>query len=153
MVCSEKSMSRITKIFEFMANYKVEEIEGIGEKLGAKLREAGINSTDKLLAGTQTKKQRKDLAESTGISEKLVLKFANMADLFRINGIGQEFSELLEVAGVDTVPELATRNAENLTAKMEEVNEKKKLTRRTPSLKEVTTWIEEAKSLPRVLEY
>jgi len=136
-----------------MANYKIEEIEGIGEKLGAKLREAGINTTDKMLAGTKTKKQRKDLAESTGISEKLILKFANMADLFRINGIGQEFSELLEVAGVDTVPELATRNAENLTAKMEEVNAEKKLTRRTPSLKEVVKWIEEAKTMPRVLEY
>ena len=136
-----------------MANYKVEEIEGIGEKLGAKLREAGVNTTDKLLAGTKTKKQRKDLAESTGISEKLVLKFANMADLFRINGVGQEFSELLEAAGVDTVVELATRNAENLTAKMEEVNEKKKLTRRTPSLKDVEKWIDEAKTLPRVLEY
>jgi len=136
-----------------MANYKVEEIEGIGEKLGAKLREAGINSTDKLLAGTKTKKQRKDLAESTGISEKLILKFANMADLFRINGIGQEFSELLEAAGVDTIVELATRKAENLTAKMEEVNAVKKLTRRTPSLKDVEKWIEEAKTLPRVLEY
>jgi len=136
-----------------MANYKIEEIEGIGEKLGAKLREAGINSTDKMLAGTKTKKQRKDLAESTGISEKLILKFANMADLFRINGIGQEFSELLEAAGVDTVVELATRKAENLTMKMEEVNTKKKLTRRTPSLKEVEKWIEEAKSLPRMLEY
>lgn len=136
-----------------MANYKIEEIEGIGEKMGAKFREAGINSTDKLLAGTKTKKQRKDLAESTGISEKLVLKFANMADLFRINGVGEEFSELLEAAGVDTVPELATRNAENLTKKMEEVNAVKKLTRRTPSLKEVEKWVEEAKSLPRMLEY
>ena len=136
-----------------MANYKIEEIEGIGEKLGEKFRGAGINSTDKLLAGTRTKKQRKDLAESTGVSEKLVLKFANMADLFRINGIGQEFSELLEAAGVDTVPELATRKAENLTAKMEDVNAVKKLTRRTPSLKEVEKWIEEAKSLPRMLEY
>ena len=136
-----------------MANYKIEEIEGIGEKIGAKFREVGINNTDKLLAGAKTKKQRKDLAQSTGISEKLVLKFANMADLFRINGIGEEFSELLEVSGVDTVPELATRNAENLTAKMEEVNKTKKLTRRTPSLKEVEKWIEEAKSLPRMLEY
>ena len=136
-----------------MANYKIEEIEGIGAVFGAKLREVGINSTDKLLAGTKTRKQRKDLAESTGISDKLILKFANMADLFRINGIGEEFSELLEVAGVDTVPELATRNAENLTAKMEEVNAAKKLTRRTPSLKEVEKWIDEAKTLPRVLEY
>lgn len=76
-----------------------------------------------------------------------------MADLFRISGVGQEFAELLEAAGVDTVPELAQRNAENLTAKMEEVNEAKKLTRRTPSLKEVEKWIAEAKSLPRELEY
>ena len=136
-----------------MANYKIEEIEGIGVKFGEKLRAVGINNTDKLLAGTKTRKQRAALAESTGISGKLILKFANMADLFRINGIGQEFSELLEVAGVDTVPELAMRNAENLTAKMEEVNAVKKLTRRTPALKEVEKWIEEAKSLPRELEY
>lgn len=76
-----------------------------------------------------------------------------MADLFRINGVGQEFASLLEVAGVDTVAELAQRNAENLTAKMEEVNAEKKLTRRTPSLKEVEKWIAEAKDMPRMLEY
>lgn len=136
-----------------MANYKIEEIKGIDEALGAKLREVGINTTDKLLAGVKTKKQRKELAESIGISEKVVLKFANLVDLFRIHGIGKEFSDLLEIAGVDTVPELAMRKAENLTAKMEQVNAEKKLTLRTPSLKEVTKWIEEAKSLPRVLEY
>ena len=136
-----------------MANYKIEEIEGIGEVLGTKFREVGINTTDKLLASTKTKKQREEVENATGISHKLVLKFANMADLFRINGIGQEFSELLEAAGVDTVPELAMRNAENLTAKREEVNETKKLTRRMPSLKEVEKWIEEAKTLPRALEY
>ena len=136
-----------------MANYKIEEIEGIGEKMGAKLREVGVNTTDKLLEATKTKKQRNALSESSGISYKLILKFANMADLFRVNGIGQEYSELLEVAGVDTVVELALRKAENLTAKMEEVNAVKKLVRRTPSLKEVEKWIEAAKTLPRVLEY
>lgn len=136
-----------------MANYKIEEIEGIGTVLGEKLRSVGINNTDKLLENTKTKAQRKKLAEESGVSEKLILKFANMADLFRINGVGQEFSELLEAAGVDTVPELATRNAVNLTAKMEEVNADKKLTRRTPSLTEVEKWIEEAKNLPRVLTY
>lgn len=136
-----------------MANYKIEEVEGIGPVLGEKFRAAGVNSTDKLLENTKTKTQRKNLAEATGISEKQILKFANMADLFRINGVGEEYSELLEAAGVDTVPELAMRNAENLTAKMEEVNEEKKLTRRTPSLKEVEKWIEEAKTLPRVLTY
>lgn len=136
-----------------MANYKIEEIEGIGSVMGEKLRQAGVNTTDKLLQSTTSKTQRKTLAEQTGISEKLILKFANMADLFRINGVGQEFSELLEAAGVDTVPELAMRNAENLVAKMNEINEAKNLTRRTPSLAEVEKWIGEAKTLPRVLTY
>jgi predicted flap endonuclease-1-like 5' DNA nuclease len=136
-----------------MANYKIEEIEGIGSALGEKFRNLGITNTDKLLAGSKNKKQRKMLADVTGISEKQILKFANMADLFRISGVGQEFAELLEAAGVDTVSELAQRNAENLTAKMEEVNESKKLTRRTPSLKEVEKWVDEAKILPIELEY
>ncbi len=136
-----------------MANYKIEEIEGIGPVMGEKLRNAGVKTTDALLENTKTKKQRQDLAEATGISEKLILRFANMADLFRINGVGQEFAELLEAAGVDTVPELAQRRPDNLTAKMEEVNAEKKLTRRTPSLKEVEKWVEEAKTLPRALEY
>lgn len=136
-----------------MANYKVEEIEGVGPVMGEKMREAGVNTTDKLLESTQTPKQRKELAEATGISPKLILRFANMADLFRINGVGQEYAELLEAAGVDTVPELAQRNAENLTAKMEEVNEEKNLVRRTPSLTVVEKWVEEANILPRVLTY
>lgn len=136
-----------------MATYKVEEIEGIGPALGEKLRAAGINTVDKLLEKAATKKQRQSLAEETGISEKQILKFANMADLFRLNGVGQEYAELLEVAGVDTVPELAQRNAANLTAKMEEVNEAKNLTRKTPSATEVEKWIAQAKELPRVIEY
>lgn len=136
-----------------MANYKIEEIEGIGPALGEKLRSAGITSTDKLLAGARSKKQRQGLAEAIGIDEKQMLKFANMADLFRISGVGQEFADLLEAAGVDTVPELAQRKAENLATKMEEVNKAKKLTHRTPSLKEVEKWIAEAKSPPRELEY
>ncbi len=136
-----------------MANYKIEEIEGIGPVMGEKLRNAGINNTDKLLEGTKTPKQRSELSESTGISPKLILRFANMADLFRITGVGQEYAELLEAAGVDTVPELAQRRPDNLTAKMEEVNAEKKLVRRTPSLKEVEKWVAEAKELPRALEY
>jgi predicted flap endonuclease-1-like 5' DNA nuclease len=136
-----------------MATYKVEEIEGIGPVLGEKLRAAGINTVDKLLENAATKKQRQSLAEETGISEKQILKFTNMADLFRLNGVGQEYAELLEVAGVDTVPELAQRNAANLTAKMEEVNEAKNLTRKTPSAMEVEKWIAQAKELPRVIEY
>lgn len=148
-----KSIILWFKYFSNMANYKIEEIEGIGPVLGEKFRAAGVNNTDTLLESTKTSKQRKELAEKTGIDEKKILKFANMVDLFRVKGIGSEFSELLEASGVDTVPELAQRNAENLTKKMEEVNEAKKLTRRTPSLKEVTGWIEEAKTLPRALEY
>ena len=136
-----------------MATYKVEEIEGIGPVLGEKLRTAGINTVDKLLENAATKKQRQSLAEETGISEKQILKFTNMADLFRLNGVGQEYAELLEVAGVDTVPELAQRNATNLTAKMEEVNAAKNLTRKTPSAAEVEKWIAQAKELPRVIEY
>jgi predicted flap endonuclease-1-like 5' DNA nuclease len=136
-----------------MANYKIEEIEGIGPVISQKFQDAGLGSTEKLLENAKTKKQREELAEKLGISEKLILKYANMADLFRISGVGQEFSELLEAAGVDTVPELAQRNAANLTAKMEEVNDAKKLTRRTPTLKEVEKWIAQALELPRALEY
>lgn len=136
-----------------MTNYKVEEVEGIGPVIGEKLRNAGVSNTDALLAQTKTRKQRSELAEKAGLTEKQVLKFANMVDLFRIKGIGSEFSELLEVSGVDTVPELAQRSAENLAKKMEEVNAAKKLCRRTPSLKEVTDWIAQAKALPRALEY
>lgn len=136
-----------------MATYKVEEIEGIGPVFSEKLRAVGINTVDKLLENAATKKQRQSLAEETGISEKQILKFTNMADLFRLNGVGQEYAELLEVAGVDTVPELAQRNAANLTAKMEEVNEAKNLTRKTPSATEVEKWIAQAKELPRVIEY
>lgn len=136
-----------------MAHYKIEEIEGIGPVISQKFQDAGLGSTEKLLENAKTKKQREELAEKLGISEKLILKYANMADLFRISGVGQEFSELLEAAGVDTVPELAQRNAANLTAKMEEVNDAKKLTRRTPTLKEVEKWITQALELPRALEY
>ncbi len=101
------------------------------------MRKVGVSTTNKLLENTKTKKQRQELAEKTGISEKLILKFANMVDLSRINGVGSEYAELLEAAGVDTVPELAQRRPDNLTAKMEEVNAEKNLTSKTPSLSEV----------------
>jgi predicted flap endonuclease-1-like 5' DNA nuclease len=136
-----------------MANRKIEDVEGIGPATGDKLRAAGIKDTDTLLAQCTTPKQRKDLAEKTGLGEGQVLRFANMVDLYRVNGIGAEYAELLEVAGVNTVPELSRRNAANLTAALVDVNEQKKLTRRTPSETEVTKWVEQAKTLPRVLEY
>jgi predicted flap endonuclease-1-like 5' DNA nuclease len=136
-----------------MANYKVDDIEGIGPVIAEKLKGAGVKDTDGLLAASKTRKQRADLAEKSGLSEKQILKFANMADLYRINGIGSEYSELLEAAGVDTVPELAQRNAANLAKALEAANAEKKLTRRVPSESEVAKWIEQAKGLDRVLEY
>lgn len=136
-----------------MANYPIENVEGIGPVMGEKFREVGITDTDTLLQNVLTPKQRKELAEKTDISPKLILRFANMVDLYRINGVGSEYSELLEAAGVDTVPELAQRNAANLTKAMEEVNEEKNLTRRVPSETEVAKWIAHAKELPRMLEY
>ena len=136
-----------------MTNYKIEEVEGIGPVTGEKLRAAGIRDTDSLLTKCHTAKARQDLAQKSGLTEAQILKFANMVNLFRISGIGSEFAELLEVAGVDTVPELARRNATNLAEIMADLNEKKKLTRRVPSESEVSKWVVQAKSLPRMLEY
>lgn len=132
---------------------KLSTVEGIGEVYEGKLKEAGIGSLEKLLEACRTKKGRKELAEKADISEKLILKWANHADLMRIKGIGGQYSELLEASGVDTVPELAQRNAENLTTKMQEVNLEKKLVRQVPTLKMVKDWIHQAKEMPRVLEY
>jgi len=136
-----------------MAKYGIEDIEGIGPVFGEKLRAAGVADTDALLTGARTPQQRKTLAEKSGLPETKILKFANMADLYRISGVGSEYSELLEAAGVDTVPELAQRNPTNLAQKMAEVNEARKLTRRVPTEKEIASWVEQAKSLPRMLEY
>jgi predicted flap endonuclease-1-like 5' DNA nuclease len=133
--------------------YPIEEIEGIGPAFGDKLRAAGIKDTDGLLAKTGTPKDRTALAAATGIAEALVLKWANRADLMRVKGIGEQFSDLLEMAGVDTVPELAKRNAENLHAALLAANEAKKLVRQPPSLKVVQDWIAAAKDLPRALHY
>ena len=136
-----------------MANAKIEDVEGIGPATAEKLQAAGIKDTDGMLANSRTAKLRKDLAEKTGISEAQILKFANMVDLYRIKGVGSEYSELLEAARVDTVPELARRNAAHLAHAMSTVNEQKKLTRRLPTETEVGRWIEQAKTLPRMLEY
>ena len=128
-------------------------IEGIGEVYEKKLKETGVSSLEELLETCATKAGRDKLAEATGISEKLILKWANHADLARIKGIGGEYAELLEASGVDTVPELAKRKPENLFAKMNEVNEEKKLVRRVPTLKQVEDWVDQAGKLPRVLQY
>jgi predicted flap endonuclease-1-like 5' DNA nuclease len=128
-------------------------IEGIGESYEVKLREAGITSVEGLLTACATKKNRVDLVAKTGITEKLILKWANHADLIRIKGIGGEYAELLEAAGVDTVPELSKRKPDNLLAKMTEVNEAKKLVRKMPVKKQVEDWIQQAAKLPRALQY
>jgi predicted flap endonuclease-1-like 5' DNA nuclease len=131
-----------------VANKKIEEIEGIGPAFGEKLRAAGIEDTDGLLELCCSKPGRAKVAAQSGISESRLLEWANMADLFRIKGVGPEFAELLEASGVDTVKELATRNADNLAAKLAEVNDAKKLTRRVPNAEGVADWVAQAKALP-----
>lgn len=132
---------------------KLEQIEGIGPKFAAKLREAGVGSIEALLKMGASRKGREMLVEKSGIDHKLILEWVNLADLFRIRGVGEEFSDLLEETGVDTVAELARRNAENLYKAMVEKNEAAKLVRRLPTQQQVAGWVEEAKTLPRMVEY
>jgi predicted flap endonuclease-1-like 5' DNA nuclease len=134
-----------------MAN--IADVEGIGPKFAAKLKEAGIVSTEGLLEKGASPKGRKAIAEKTGIGDALILKWVNHVDLYRIKGVGSEYSELLEAAGVDTIPELAQRKASNLTQKMEAVNQQKKLVRKLPVESQVADWIEQAKKLPRIITY
>jgi predicted flap endonuclease-1-like 5' DNA nuclease len=134
-----------------MAN--VSEIEGIGKAYAEKLQANGIKTTAALLEAGASKKGRDSIAGATGIDYDKILKWVNMADLFRIKGVGEEYSELLEAAGVDTVKELRTRNAENLHAKMVEVNEAKKLVRALPSVSQVESWVEHAKTLDPVVTH
>ena len=132
---------------------KIDVIEGIGDVYAAKLREIGVRTVEGLLKATVTKKDRVSLAEKAGVSEKLILTWANHADLFRIKGVAGQYSELLEASGVDTVPELSNRRADNLFKKMVEVNEAKNLVRKLPTEGQVADWIEQAKDLPKVLQY
>jgi predicted flap endonuclease-1-like 5' DNA nuclease len=132
---------------------KLAEIEGIGEAYARKLAEAGGSTVDGLLEKGGAPKGRKELAEKTGISDAIILKWVNRADLARIKGVGSEYADLLEGAGVDTVVELSKRVPENLMKKMEEVNAEKKLVRRLPVVSQVTDWVEQAKKLDRVVKY
>jgi predicted flap endonuclease-1-like 5' DNA nuclease len=131
----------------------IKKVEGIGDTYAGKLKTIGITSTEALLEKGSTPKGRQEVAEKAGISDKLILEWVNRVDLFRVNGIGEEYSDLLESAGVDTVIELAQRRADNLTKKMEEVNTAKKLVRRLPTQAQVQDWIEQAKKLPRKVNY
>ena len=134
-------------------NYKIIDVEGIGDVYAEKLQAAGIKDIEALLEKCAQPAGRKALAEETGISPKLILTWTNHADLMRIDGVGPQFSELLEAAGVDTVKEFKHRVPENLQPKLEEINEQKHLVRRVPSLKEVEKMIAQAKELPAVMEY
>ena len=129
------------------------DIEGIGPVYAEKLKAVDIKTVEALLEKGATRKGREELEKTSGINHALILEWVNLADLFRVKGISEEYSDLLEEAGVDTVKELAQRNADNLHLKLEEVNTEKKLVRRVPTLDAVTNWIEQAKSLPRVVEY
>ena len=136
-----------------MPNYKLTDIEGSGVTVGKKLNTAGIKSVNGLLKEGATKKGRKKLAEASGIDESKILTFVNMADLYRVKGIGSEYSELLVKAGVDSVKELSKRKPANLTQAMEDLNSKKKLVRAVPTLKRVEGWVESAKSLDKVVSH
>ena len=132
---------------------KLEIIEGIGPIYAEKLRVAGVRSVEALLRAGATPEGRKELEEKTGIGHEYIVDWVNRADLMRVRGVGEEYSDLLEKAGVDTVVELAQRNPGNLYQKLLEVNEEKRLVRRPPTRGMVARWVEHAKILPRVVSY
>jgi predicted flap endonuclease-1-like 5' DNA nuclease len=132
---------------------KLVDIEGVGEVYAAKLKAAGVGTAEALLKMGAAAKGRQEIAEKSGISEALILEWVNHTDLFRIKGVGEEYADLLEEAGVDSVPELAQRRADHLLEKMTEVNAQKKLVRRLPVLSQVTDWVEQAKKLPRLVTH
>jgi len=132
---------------------KLSSIEGIGEVYALRLKEAGVGSVEKLLEMGASPAGRKELAQKTGLSETLILNWVNRADLTRIKGVSTQYADLLEAAGVDSVPELAQRNPENLRRKLVEVNKEKKLVRQLPTLAQVESWVKQAKTLPRVVRH
>ncbi|MEZ5064783.1 MAG: DUF4332 domain-containing protein [bacterium] len=133
--------------------YGIEEIEGIGPAYAKKLEVAKIKNTDDLLKLCGNAAGRKKVAEATGVGESTLLKWSNLADLMRVNGIGPQFSELLEASGVDTIKELRTRKAENLAEKMAEVQKAKKLTKAAPSAKVIQGWIDSAKKMEPTISH
>ena len=136
-----------------MASYSIAAMRAVGPFYAAKLKAVGIRSSTKLLERTRTPKARRQLAEVSGIPPEYILKWANIADLMRVPGIAEDYSELLAAAGVDTVKELKRRNAANLVARMAEINERSKMVDLLPSEKRVARWIEEAKLLEPMISY
>ncbi|MDH5506205.1 MAG: DUF4332 domain-containing protein [Anaerolineae bacterium] len=131
----------------------ISKIEGIGPVYAKQLKHAGINNTAGLLRVAADKRGRQELAEKTNLSEKLILEWVNLADLMRVKGIGEEYSDLLEEAGVDTVKELRNRVPENLHKSVLETNAKKNLVRRPPSLSMVQRWVSHAKRLDPIVTH
>ncbi|MCP4308234.1 MAG: DUF4332 domain-containing protein [bacterium] len=131
----------------------IDTIEGISHKQATSLRKAKIRTVEALLKKGSTKMGRGDVAAATGVSEKLLLEWVNRADLMRVRGVGEEYSDLLEAAGVDTVKELRRRNPGNLLASVMEVNAKKLLVRRLPTEAMVQRWVEHAGELDPVVKY
>ncbi|UCE24263.1 MAG: DUF4332 domain-containing protein [Candidatus Zixiibacteriota bacterium] len=134
-----------------MAN--LTKIESIESTYVEKLKKTGITTTEVLLERGSSPKGRQEICKATGISEEKVLRLVNLSDLFRIKGIGDEYSDLLEAAGVDTVPEMATRNAKNLYETLVTINQERNIVRQVPSQTTINKWIENAKTLPRVIKY
>jgi len=132
---------------------KIIDVEGIGPVYTQRLTAIGITTTNKLLKKGATPMGRQELAQKTGISGNLILEWVNHADLYRIKGVAEEYSDLLEEAGVDTVPELALRNPANLYAKLVQVNDQKHLVRQLPSQRQVADWVNQAKVMPRKIQY
>ncbi len=132
---------------------KIVDVEGIGEVYAKKLSDIGVSTVEQLLDAGRAPKGRQDLAEKTGINHTLILKWVNRADLARIKGVGSEYADLLELAGVDTVVELGKRVPANLAKKMEELNAEKKLVRKLPAETQVADWVEQAKKLERIITY
>ena len=129
------------------------DIEGIGEIYARKLHEAGITTTEELLEQGATPGGRKELVQKTGIGDRLILRWVHRADLFRVKGIGEQYSDLLAAAGVETVLELAQRRADHLHQKLVETNQAKRLVRVVPGPEQVADWVQQAHELPRVVSY
>jgi len=147
----EKIIASVPEKVEVPAPKGLKYIEGIGDVYSQKLHDAGITNVEELLEKGSTAQGRKAIVEATGVSDKLLLSWVNMADLYRIKGVGQEYAELLEAAGANNVPELAKGDPANLLEKMAAANAQKKMVRRLPDLSQVEGWVAQAKNLPRVI--
>ena len=132
---------------------RISSIEGIGEKYSDKLEKAGVKTVEALLEVGATRKGRKEIAARAKVSEKMILDWVNRADLFRVKGVGSQYADLLENAGIDSVPELAQRNPEHLFLKLQEINDTKHLVRSMPYLKQVRKWVGRAQDLPKVVSH